>query len=102
MTEIRMDWGTLRITADGHAGGGEKGQDIICAGISALMMALLNQLLEEKQNRTKWEKNDGHIEIQPHPPDIMRPRIIHYYQVIMMGLRAWQQTFPENIRIEEE
>ena len=103
MTRIRMDWKTLEMTAEGHAGGGPRGQDIICAGISALMMALVNQLMLEEQNRVDWAEKaeEGRIRIITDPPDNSRPRIKHYYQVIMTGLKAWKQAFPENISIEE-
>lgn len=103
MTRIRMDWRTLELTAEGHAGGGPKGQDIVCAGISALIMALVNQLNAEKQNRLEWTESaeEGRIRIITDPPDNIRPRVKHYYQVIMTGLKAWEQAFPENIRTEE-
>ena len=103
MTKIRMDWRTLELTAKGHAGGGPRGQDIICAGISALIMALVNQLDMDAQNRLEWKENaeKGWIRIITDPPHNMKPRIRHYYQVIMTGLKAWRQAFPENIEIEE-
>lgn len=104
MTSIRMNWKRLELTAEGHAGGGPKGRDIVCAGISALMMALVNQLSEEKQIRLEWSKDEqaGKIRIITDPPDNIKPRVKHYYQVIMTGLKAWKQAFPENMRIEEE
>lgn len=104
MTKIRMDWKRLELIAEGHAGGGPRGKNIICAGISALTMALLNQLLVDEQNRTEWSMDEeaGYIRIRTDPPDNFRPRIRNYYEVIMTGLQAWAQAFPQNIRIEED
>ena len=103
MTKIRMDWRRMELTAEGHAGGGPKGQDIICAGISALAMALLNQLIEETGELTEWSENaeEGRIRIRIDPPVCIEDRIRDYYRVIMTGMKAWEQAFPENISIEE-
>lgn len=102
MTRIRMDWKELELTAEGHAGGGPRGQDIICAGISALMMALVNQLSEEDA-RVEWAEDaeEGKIRIKTELPERIAERILDYYRVIMTGLKAWKQAFPANIEIEE-
>lgn len=103
MTRIRMNWKTLDLFATGHAGGGEKGQDIVCAGISALTMALLNQISsEDPEGLTyKIDEEKGTIRIRSDPKLKDRERITDYYRVIMMGLRAWEQAFPENVKTEE-
>ena len=103
MTKIHMDWKRLELTAEGHAGGGPKGQDIICAGISALAMALLNQLIEDCDECTVWSENptEGKIQIRTEPPAGAEDRIRDYFRVIMTGMKAWEQAFPENISIEE-
>ena len=103
MTTIRMDWKTLELTAEGHAGGGPRGQNIICAGISALTEALLNQLLLENPAGTKYkiDEDRGIIRIRANPTEKSRARIRDYYRVIMTGLKAWEQAFPENVKTEE-
>ena len=102
MTRIRMDWNRMELTAEGHAGGGPRGKDIICAGISALMMALVNQLAEEDE-KAEWEEDaeEGKIRIKTGLPMRSADRILDYYRVIMTGLKAWGQAFPANIEIEE-
>lgn len=41
MTRIQVDMNRMRIRLQGHAGAGEKGQDLVCAGITALTNAML-------------------------------------------------------------
>ena len=103
MTKIRMDWAQLELTGEGHAGGGPKGQDIVCAGISALTMALLNQLMLEDETHTTYAINEkkGTIRIRTDPEETIRPRVSHYFEVIMTGLKAWEEAYPENMKTEE-
>jgi len=103
MTRIRMDWKKLALTAEGHAGGGPRGQNIICAGISALTQALLNQLLLEEETRTIYtiDEEKGTLSVRTFPDERIKPRILDYFRVIMTGLKAWEQAFPENVKTEE-
>ena len=103
MTKIRMNWKDMELTAEGHSGGGERGKDIICAGISALTQALLNQLLIEDPEGTRYRINEkkGSIRIRSNPMLKDRERIRNYFRVIITGLRAWEQAFPDNVKMEE-
>ena len=40
MIRVRYDPELPRLSIEGHAGAGPRGQDIICAGVSALVIAL--------------------------------------------------------------
>lgn len=40
MIRIRFDRETLEVTARGHAGAGPKGADLVCAGVTALLLTL--------------------------------------------------------------
>ena len=104
MTKIRMDWDLLTLTAEGHAGGGTKGNDPICAGISALTMALLNQLKQDDQTDVNYKVNekDGMIYIHAKPKNcFVWSRIMDYFRVIVTGIEAWEKAYPENITLEE-
>lgn len=106
MTRIRMDWRTFTFTAEGHTGTGPHGQNILCAGISALTMAILNTLLEEQEKRhaeVSWSMDEasGSIAIHAQPVNEYRTRIRDYFEVIMTGLRALEQHNGEHMRITE-
>lgn len=106
MTQIRMNWEELKLSASGHAGAGEKGSDIVCAGISALTCALLNQLKDaEARGRTRlvWgvDEKSGDINMMAIPFSGYRTEVYAYYRVIMTGLKAMAQEYPDNIKIGE-
>ena len=51
---------TLRLEASGHAGYAPAGQDIVCAGASTLMQALVSLLAGEKTARSDaWDEPEG-------------------------------------------
>ena len=106
MTQIRMNWEDMKLSATGHAGAGVAGTDIVCAGISALTYALLNQLQEaEARGRTRliWgvDEKSGDISMMAIPYSGCITEIKAYYKVIMTGLRALAEHYPHNIKIGE-
>ena len=106
MTQIRMNWEDLTLKCSGHAGGGEKGSDIVCAGISALSYALLNTLRDaEARGRTRliWKADEeaGEMRMQAIPYSGYIAEVTAYYRVIMNGYKAIAENYPENIKIGE-
>lgn len=106
MTRIRMDWENLTLTAEGHAGAGTAGNDIVCAGISVLTQTLLNTLLDAKargRTRLKWEMDEekGLLKIDATPYEMNRHEIWSYFRMTAIGLRAIAQHYPEHIKITE-
>ena len=106
MTTVKMDWENLTLTASGHAGGGRAGNDIICAGISALTYALLNQLIDAKERgRTQlsWgvDEKSGEMRIAAVPKLGCQREVKAYFQVVMTGLKAIAQKHRGHIKIRE-
>ena len=106
MTRVRMDWRTFTLTAEGHAGAGGGGPDIICAAISALTQALLNVLMEEHDlgNLTvTWDMDQktGAIAIHTQPGRAPRRIVREWYRVAFTGLLALEENYPEHIKITE-
>ena len=106
MTVILMNWEDMTLVASGHAGGGEKGQDIICAGLSALTQALLFTLQDAKKRgrcALKWkiDEDSGDLRIDCRPYSGYYAEIRAYFRVIMKGLNSMAEVYPENIKIGE-
>ena len=107
MTEGYYNVEEMRLHLKGHAGAAPAGQDIVCAGISTLCFALINTLLEEQEAgtmETDWNITQAPMEVSVRA----RPRTAHYrrraqdyFRVIVMGLRAMEQEYPQNLRLEE-
>lgn len=100
------------LKAEGHAGGAPRGQNIICAGVSAITMALLNILVnDDAEDRaevnTKYRINEekGQLFIRSKPAvaaKFDRVKVKSYYKMAVIGLQALAQEYPEEITVEEE
>lgn len=106
MTTIHMNWADLTLKAEGHAGQAEKGQDIVCAGISALTQALALRLVEdEKRGRLKLDltidSESGSLRARAEPRSGREEQTRAYYKVIMAGLKAIERQYPEYVKIGE-
>ena len=58
-TDMIKEGRTFELTISGHANYAKKGKDIVCAGVSALTIALIRTLNDMKDN------NEAEIEIDP-------------------------------------
>lgn len=102
----------LCLSAEGHAGGAPRGQNIICAGVSAITMALLNILVnDEAEDRaevnTKYRINEekGLLQIRAKPAiaaKFDRVKVKAYFKMAIIGLQALAQEYPDEITVEEE
>ena len=59
--------GTCCLTVDGHAGQAEKGKDIVCAGVSALVSALAYMLTDLSPDALDITMKPGHAELRCKP-----------------------------------
>ena len=105
MTKATMNWNRMRMEIDGHAGGGTKGNDIICAGESMLICALIGAL-EEAQTRGRcemdYEDRDGYAMVWADPSIGCSNEIRAYFRMAVKGMRMLQEQYPEHVSIKEE
>lgn len=105
MTKVFYNTNEMYIRVRGHAGAAPAGEDLICAGISALTQALLNQLREEEEQKhiqLDWVMFPGIIEIKVKPDtEHYRRAVRDYFKVIIMGLKAIQEQKPGYIELKE-
>lgn len=106
MTKVTIDWNELTLTAEGHAGAGTVGNDIVCAGISVLTQTLLHVLIDAKdRGRTKlqWQidEKEGLLQIDANPYEMNRYEVWSYFRMAAFGLRAIAKQYPEYIKIRE-
>ena len=106
MTKIRMNWEDMTLTASGHAGAGKHGQDIVCAAISILLYALVNQLRDaEERGRVTMEwmedSDAGSMRIHVKPRSGEETRVRAYFRVILTGLKTMAEYYPGNVSVGE-
>lgn len=104
MTKAVMYWSRMRMEIEGHAGGGTIGNDIICAGESMLISALIGALQEaEERGRCEmdYEDGDGHAMVWAFPHMGNSNEIRAYFRMTVKGFRMLQEQYPANVKIEE-
>jgi len=63
MIRICYEPGACRLTADGHADYAPRGQDIVCAAVSALLFALAGELQQRPNALRQLDIQPGHVVI---------------------------------------
>lgn len=89
---------------EGHAGCGVKGEDIVCAAVSALAFTLLNCLDdEEAQGNVKLKRRvvrDGYFCIEAHALGGSDEKIGIITDTVLTGLYAVADEYPEYVKTE--
>ena len=87
MIEVSFDERELSVDAEGHAGSGEVGHDIICAAVSILF-----QTFREVGAVGELELGTAHLRL----PDGVDEA---YYQFLVAGITMLAENFPDFIQI---
>ena len=92
----------------GHAGCGEKGKDIVCAGVIALCMALeaaLDELADEGcAEDVRKHTADGYFSAEAHWPDgdpVSEAKLSSAVRTVAAGLAAVEALYPENVQLND-
>ena len=93
---------TINITDDtikirGHAGYAPRGQDIVCAGVTALTQTLVESLETLTGNEIKYDMSPGRVDIEIKDPDEDAQLLMDSFFV---GVEMIADEFPEYIRVE--
>lgn len=94
MIQIYMDGS--QIVAEGHAGFAPPGQDIVCAGVSALTQTLVQALdvLAPREAIFHIEPGKAVIQFQAHSE---KSRLLA--RSFFIGVEMIAQTYPENVSL---
>ncbi len=89
-----------RLTAAGHAGFAPRGHDIVCAGVSALLLGLLAWLEEEQEGVESLlyrEEDDGGLFVEA----AGGKRLATAFGVVLSGLREVARQYPGFVEVGE-
>ena len=89
---IRVVFTDRRMTVQGHAGYAPKGQDVVCAAVSALVYALI-ATLEETENMRESVIRPGYATVAAKEQD-------RAFDVVRGGLRQIAARYPACISLE--
>ena len=84
-------------TVAGHSGTAERGQDIVCAGVSALTQTALLGMMEYLHREVDYDIASGKLSVRlKGVPDDLTEAIL---QSMLLGLAEIQKLSPEAVRI---
>jgi uncharacterized protein YsxB (DUF464 family) len=92
-----------RVVVSGH-GGEKRGEDIICAGVSAVAQTALSGLLHYGKDHVRWKSRDGFLEISIAGFDEPQRRTIFsaILTTMMLGLKGIEREHPKKVRVSVE
>lgn len=102
MTRITYDPEELMLEVNGHAGHGAIGEDIVCAGVSALSFALMGAATDRAEYMAHLYINekDGVIRVRCYPDEEHRDLCREMFNTVMQGYEVLAETYPDNVTIE--
>ena len=86
-----------RIKIRGHANYAPHGQDIVCAGVTALTQTLVESLETLTGNEIKYDMSPGRVDIEIKDPDEDAQLLMDSF---LVGAYAVADEFPEYVRVE--
>lgn len=93
-----------RVTVEGHAGSGPKGNDLICAAVSALALTLAGNVsymeTQEAVYGVVTKLEEGNAEIQCTPYRRYKDSVAQIFRSICVGFELLATKYPENIFYE--
>lgn len=97
--------GVLRLKADGHAGWGSSGRDLVCAAESILAYTLVKNLLDAKERGWIEELDtdiwDGGVMAEAVPRQDVAVKISTMFQTVLTGYRLLAENYPESVEVIE-
>lgn len=104
MIEIVYDRTRLRLTAEGHAGFAEPGQDIVCAAVTILVYTLAaavgNMDAAGQARGSRVELESGHAEIVCTASPRWRACAAMICDQICAGFDILRQMYPERVHYD--
>lgn len=81
----------------GHANYAPHGQDIVCAGVTALTQTLVESLETLTDNEIKCDMSPGRVDIEIKDPDEDAQLLMDSF---LVGVEMIADEFPEYVRVE--
>lgn len=107
-TVARTVWNSgvtgYEVKAEGHAGAGEYGQDIVCAAVSVLLQTLANEVTEAARAGLLAvgvvAHGDGWMKVEMTPTDQTQDMVDAWVELVQDGIDALAESYPENVELE--
>ena len=91
---------TVGFELTGHADAGAYGEDIVCAGISAITETALLGITDVLKLDAAWTRQEGHLRCELNrdtsPEDMAKAAIV--FNTMIAGLTSLQQGYPKSLK----
>lgn len=103
MTRVTYWPEEFRLRAEGHAGAGKPGEDLVCAAITALFWTLAAAAEEIPEYRLQLHENEAkaEFELRCYPDEEQESTCGEMFRTIVAGLTSLEEEYPEFIRMDE-
>lgn len=85
----------------GHAEYAEEGQDVVCAGASAILQTAILGLEAYLKLDPKVEQEKGWLRCQLERDIFLKREIDAILETMVMGLKTLERAYPDHLRVEE-
>ena len=89
----------ISFEVSGHSNYDEKGKDIVCAGVSAIVVGGINALINENKKAIEYECKEGYAKVLVKNIDSNIEMIL---DVISTQLYTVEESYPKFIKIIEK
>ena len=96
---IKIEVSDLQLTIKGHSGYAEHGKDIVCAGISALIPALVNSLIMLDEDVLVAVHTEGKSDIRF--PNGLSPKGSNVLTAFCISFKDISEQFPNNVSYQD-
>lgn len=90
----------VSLSASGHAGYAEIGQDLVCAGVSCITIGTNNALEELAGGTFQTETREGYLKIRILNPESQTAQLI--LQTAWIQLQTIAESYPEFIKLSKQ
>lgn len=97
--EVNPENGRMMLRAAGHAGYAEKGKDIVCAGVSALMQTLAYSAAEDENTSASCREISGSNEMRILADST--PDMLAKFELVADGLILLANAYPKNVSFQK-
>ncbi|MCI8276313.1 MAG: ribosomal-processing cysteine protease Prp [Lachnospiraceae bacterium] len=93
---IHIELTPRRLSVDGHAGCGERGKDIVCAAVSALVQNLIGSLKALTEDQISARAEPGHANIEYGDLSEQGRLLMDSF---FLGVCSIADSYPEHVKI---
>lgn len=101
ITVLEKDGNLYGFHANGHTGYADRGEDIVCAAVSALTQTAYLGVTELAGAEVMIDQGDGelHLELMPDTSDEAREKAELILGTMLLGLRAIEENYKGYLKI---